>query len=291
MSQNYPVWFAKESHSANVRTDELGLPANTRLDIESRAHSAVGRMLNSTGVCGGEPPNGPACRAPLFRARNAMDQSNSGNGSWLRGRFRPRKMAALRAATGVICEGLESRTLMSASLVRSFAEHDIEEIVSSSASGSTTIESAAGSVRQISKVGTTSFPKLGSVAASPAAAPHGFDGISALQSRLVNGYDVEPPDEGLAVGNGYIVNAVNDAIRVYSTSGTPLTGVADLNSFFGYSPAAFVTDPSVYYDQPTQRWFVDVLTLEADASGNPAGPNHIDIAVSKTADPTAGWNI
>jgi hypothetical protein len=39
------------------------------------------------------------------------------------------------------------------------------------------------------------------------------------------------PTRALAVGNGYVINVVNDAIRVYSTSGAPLTDVVDLNSF------------------------------------------------------------
>jgi hypothetical protein len=95
----------------------------------------------------------------------------------------------------------------------------------------------------------------------------------------------------MAVGNGYVVNVVNDAIRVYDKSGTPLTGVAALNTFLGYSQIPFVTDPSVYFDQPTQRWFLDALTLEADASGNLLGPNHLDLAVSQTADPTGSWNF
>jgi hypothetical protein len=221
-----------------------------------------------------------------------MDRSKFG--LWLRRGSEHRKMMVLDTAARAICEGLESRTLLSVAIaVRNIAEHEVEEIVKTSGTGATTSQSATGSLRQISKGGTTSFPKLGSVAATAAkpAALHGFDGISSIQSRQANGYDVEPPDEGLAVGNGYVVNAVNDAIAVYSTSGAPLTGVSDLNGFFGYSPVPIVTDPSVYYDQATQRWFVDVLTLEADANGNPTGPNHIDIAVSKSADPTGGWNI
>src|SRR4051794_32758373 len=103
-----------------------------------------------------------------------MDRSKSGNGSWLRSGSQHRKMAALRAATGVICEGLESRTLMSAIPVRSFAEHEVEEIVSTSGSGATTSQSATGLIRQIALAGTTSFPKQGNVAAGPALAPHGF---------------------------------------------------------------------------------------------------------------------
>jgi hypothetical protein len=78
--------------------------------------------------------------------------------------------------------------------------------------------------------------------------------------------------------------------------------VTDLNTFYGY-PAAihrapprvfgqFVTDPSCYYDAQTQRWFNVVLTLEiAPKSGDFLGPNHLDIAVSQTSNPTGKWTI
>jgi hypothetical protein len=53
-----------------------------------------------------------------------------------------------------------------------------------------------------------------------------------------------------------------------------------------------VTDPSAYFDQSTQRWFVDALTFDVNpTTGAYTGTSHIDIAVSQTADPTGGWNI
>ena len=131
-----------------------------------------------------------------------------------------------------------------------------------------------------------------------------FDALNHRQQRLANGgnqFSLEPPDQGLCVGNGFVVETVNDVTRVYDQSGTPLTGVVDLNTFYGY-PAQiirpggpygpFVTDPSCLYDRTTNRWFMTVLTLDLDpANGAFLGPNHIDIAVSKTGDPTGAWNI
>ena len=64
----------------------------------------------------------------------------------------------------------------------------------------------------------------------------GFNGISHIDSRTANSgnqFSVEPPDQGLCVGNGYVMEAVNDAVRVFDTEGNPLTGVEDINSFFG----------------------------------------------------------
>lgn len=135
-----------------------------------------------------------------------------------------------------------------------------------------------------------------------------FDGLNHFQQRFANGgnqFSLEPPDQGLCTGNGHVMEVVNDVIQVYTPSGTPLLNggaAVDLNTFFGY-PAAihrapprkfgpFVTDPSCYFDQPTQRWFVDVLTLDVNKkTGAFLGPNHLDIAVSTTASPTGTFVI
>ena len=50
-----------------------------------------------------------------------------------------------------------------------------------------------------------------------------FEGLNHYQQRYSRGgnqFSVEPPDQGLCVGNGYIVEAVNDVMNVFSTSGT-----------------------------------------------------------------------
>src|SRR6185312_3923952 len=74
----------------------------------------------------------------------------------------------------------------------------------------------------------------------------------------------------------------------------------DLNSFYGYPPAVNrgtgalgpeITDPSCLYDAATQRWFLVVLTLDRTSGGALSHVNHLDIAVSKTPDPTGAWNI
>lgn len=121
----------------------------------------------------------------------------------------------------------------------------------------------------------------------------------------------------MCVGNGYVLEAVNDVLNVFDTSGqsvlpnntaTNIVGgfprnvnhAVDLNSFYGYAPAInrstgvrgpFVTDPSCLYDAATQRWFVVVLTLNTLPSGAFTQVNHLDIAVSQTSNPTGLWNI
>ena len=152
----------------------------------------------------------------------------------------------------------------------------------------------------------------------------GFVGLNHYQQRYARGgnqFSLEPPDQGLCVGNGYIVEPVNDVINVYNSSGqsvlpdntaTNIVGgfprnvnhAVDLNSFYGYPPAInrstgvrgqFVTDPSCLYDAATQRFFVVVLTLDPQVPGPCQGVfscvNHLDLAVSQTSNPTGSWNI
>ncbi len=130
-----------------------------------------------------------------------------------------------------------------------------------------------------------------------------FLGLNLRDQRLANNgnqFTVEPPDQGLCVGNGHIVEPVNDVIRVYSTAnGAPQTGVEDLNTFLGYPPAIirsipqfgpFVTDPSCLFDPTTHQFFFTALTLGVDpATGAFSGQNQLDIAVA--ADPTGSWAL
>ena len=135
-----------------------------------------------------------------------------------------------------------------------------------------------------------------------------LDGINHFQQRFVAGggnqFSIEPPDQGLCVGNGFVLETVNDTLRIFDTSGNPLTAPTDLNSFYGYDPAISrtknplqfgpsITDPSCAFDTQTQRWFHVVLTLDRANvfTQGLSGANHLDIAVSVTADPTGAWNV
>jgi hypothetical protein len=134
-----------------------------------------------------------------------------------------------------------------------------------------------------------------------------FQGLNLFDQRFANGgnqFSVEPPDQGLCAGNGFVLESVNDVLRMYHTDGTPATGVIDLNTFYNY-PAAIVrsanpvqegpeiTDPSCVFDQSINRFVQVALTLDRASLTNPAltGINHLDIAVSNTADPTGTWKI
>jgi hypothetical protein len=130
-----------------------------------------------------------------------------------------------------------------------------------------------------------------------------FEGLNHFDQRFANNgnqFSLEPPDQALCVGNGYVVEAVNSVLRVWDTSGNALTGVQDLNTFFGY-PAAIdrttgefgpqVIDPVCYYDPENQRFVVVITTLHSLPDGTFTGRNTIDVAVSNTGDPTGDWTI
>lgn len=149
---------------------------------------------------------------------------------------------------------------------------------------------------------------------------NGFEGLNLYQQRYArkgNQFTVEPPDQGLCVGGGYVVEAINDVMNVYDTGGNSLLPdntaanivagfprnvghAVDLNSFYGYPPAVnrstgalgqFVTDPSCLYDAATQRFFMVVLTIDRNSNGSLSTTNHLDLAVSKSPNPTGLWNI
>jgi hypothetical protein len=131
-----------------------------------------------------------------------------------------------------------------------------------------------------------------------------FDGITHRQQRLANNgnqFSLEPPDQGLCVGNGFIFETVNDALNVYNANGKSLLGVTALNSFYGFPPAInrttgvfgpLPTDPSCYFDKPTQRWFHITLFLGQDPkTGAFTGANQLDLAVSQTSSPLGKFTI
>jgi len=134
-----------------------------------------------------------------------------------------------------------------------------------------------------------------------------FDGLNFFNQRFANNgnqFSVEPPDQALCAGNGFVLESVNDVLNIYGSDGSSLLGVTDLNTFYGYpaaidrtkSPLQFgpsLTDPTCHFDAASQRWFHVVLTLDRAVvtSQNLNGKNHLDIAVSNTASPLGSWTI
>ena len=123
----------------------------------------------------------------------------------------------------------------------------------------------------------------------------GFEGLNHYQQRYSRGgnqFSVEPPDQGMCVGNGYVVEAVNDVLNVFDAAtgasalpdntatnivcGFPrnVNHAVDLNSFYGYAPAINRTTGvrgRVRHrpDVPLRRGDAAVLRRRADARGRP----------------------
>jgi hypothetical protein len=138
----------------------------------------------------------------------------------------------------------------------------------------------------------------------PPAGLTGFNGLSHLDQRNANNgnqFSIEPPNPSIAAGNGYLLEGVNDAIQIYSNSGTPtLPTVLSSNQLFGLSPAlnratgvngVYFTDMRVFFDSIYNRWFIIQRTQDNDVFGNPLNSSHLYIAASQSADPTAYYNI
>jgi hypothetical protein len=125
---------------------------------------------------------------------------------------------------------------------------------------------------------------------------HNFNGVSSVDSvKLNQGTDIEPPDQGLCVGNGYVVEPVNEAITVYSPNGTIIKGPIGLPTFFNEPPIFSATygtdvqgDVRCYFDPTTNTWFASQLFLTTTATPN---VSHFDIAVNPSGNPTTPWKI
>jgi hypothetical protein len=132
----------------------------------------------------------------------------------------------------------------------------------------------------------------------------GFTGLTHLQQRTArngNQFSTEPPDQGLAVGNGLILEAVNSALNVYDTNGVQkLPRPLALSEFFGLPPGinrttgfngVFPGDPSCLFDPETQRWFVVAWAQLNTGTGAPLRQSRLYLAVSQTSDPTGTYSI
>lgn len=128
-------------------------------------------------------------------------------------------------------------------------------------------------------------PRAFSRRIAPKSAPllFGFPGLDALDSAIANGLDVnspalgyavEPPDQGLCVGNGLVVEAVNIVMSMYTTGGTPVMSSTPLYAIFGVPSTDFISDPRCIYDAPTNTFFVSMT----DLGPNQAGPSSLLIA-------------
>jgi hypothetical protein len=116
---------------------------------------------------------------------------------------------------------------------------------------------------------------------------HNFDGVSSLDSAVTNfGLEFEPPDQGLCVGNGFVVEPVNSAFTIYRRSGSVVAGPFNVNVLFNEGLTQFTSDPRCYFDKRTHTWFAIILFISADNT-----EARTDIAVNSSGDPTTPWTV
>jgi hypothetical protein len=130
----------------------------------------------------------------------------------------------------------------------------------------------------------------------------GFTGLTHLDQRFANGgnqFSHEPPDQGLAVGNNFVMEAVNCAINIYDVNGIvqlprplALTEIFGLPEEFNRTTGVLNTsvgDPSCLFDPETQRWFVMAWSQLNKRTGEPLRQSRLYLAVSRTSDPTGDY--
>lgn len=112
-------------------------------------------------------------------------------------------------------------------------------------------------------------------------------------------FSLEPPDQALCVGGGFVLESVNTAIRAFTTTGSPASAPVAISQFLGLTPEIdrangvfgdFVSDPKCLFD--SGHFLFTVLQADTDpATGDFTGGSSVIIAVSATADPTGLWTI
>ncbi len=133
-------------------------------------------------------------------------------------------------------------------------------------------------------------PVAGSAAASESAAAtktlSNFNGTSSRDSQFTNyNLEFEPPDQGLCEANGFVLEPVNSAYRIYRTNGKSIRGPFNINDLYNVGGKEFTSDPRCWYDPATTTWFSTIVFL------NDTGTVGTElIAVRHAKDPLGLWN-
>jgi hypothetical protein len=121
-----------------------------------------------------------------------------------------------------------------------------------------------------------------------------FDGVGSRDSGVSNfGAEFEPPDQGLCVGNGFVVEPVNSAYSIYRTNGHRVAGPFNVNVLFHEGLTEFTSDPRCYYEPSTHTWYAIILFISTVDGLGVDFTDHArtDIAVNTSGDPTTPWTV
>ena len=113
-----------------------------------------------------------------------------------------------------------------------------------------------------------------------------FNGTSSRDSQFTNyNLEFEPPDQGLCEGNGFVLEPVNSAYRIFRTNGRSIRGPFNINDLYNVGGKEFTSDPRCWYDPATTTWFSTIVFL------NDSGTQGVLlIAVRHAKDPLGLWN-
>lgn len=109
---------------------------------------------------------------------------------------------------------------------------------------------------------------------------------AAFNKPVTRGAFAPAPNIAGAVGQNHVVQMTNGRFMVFNKSNGSLVKNQTLINFWtglGTNPRTYTYDPRIVYDKYTSRWFATSLE-------NPGAPNRFLLGVSKTSDPTGGWN-
>jgi hypothetical protein len=113
-----------------------------------------------------------------------------------------------------------------------------------------------------------------------------FNALDSVDSVNVNFFDIEPPSQGLCVGNNFEVEVINLVMAIYDNVGNLQKGPISMNQFFLQPADIVMSGPRCYYDTQDKRFFITMEDEDFDNSRS-----YLDIAVSNDSDPLHGFGL
>jgi hypothetical protein len=118
-----------------------------------------------------------------------------------------------------------------------------------------------------------------------------FEGVNNADNLASFGFRVSPPDPNGDVGPGHYLQFVNDLLRVFDRSGTPLTPPFRISQLYAALGGICATtdngDGVVLYDPLGDRWLISQFAFTARNTP----PYHECVAISKSGDPTGAYYL
>ena len=158
-----------------------------------------------------------------------------------------------------------------------------------------TMAAAKASGQTVRPSRTIAAPKAGSIKGGTSAGSFAgpFIGLSNAVQESFEG-DIEPPDTQLAIGPNFAIELVNASVLILDRAGNQAFPPRSIENFpFAFAdtaPGTFATDPRVYFDAASGRFFATVLGYTLTPSGNPASGTVL-LAVSGNSNPAGSWTV